>query len=88
MPLSIKQERSCRWDLLSLGEAMLRFDPGEYRRRTIFARRLAGRRFRDRGFAGNRCLHSVPGKLPNLRSFFSYSLLLLEKIGILCKKDS
>src|SRR6201993_5032616 len=31
MSLSIKQKGSCRWDLISLGEVMLRFDPGEYR---------------------------------------------------------
>jgi 2-dehydro-3-deoxygluconokinase len=31
MPLSIKQKGACRWDLVSLGEVMLRFDPGEYR---------------------------------------------------------
>jgi len=31
MPLSIKAKDACRWDLVSLGEVMLRFDPGEYR---------------------------------------------------------
>src|SRR6266853_4491822 len=31
MPLSIKPKDACRWDLISLGEVMLRFDPGEYR---------------------------------------------------------
>src|SRR5258705_4548843 len=31
MSLTIKQKDSCRWDLVSLGEVMLRFDPGEYR---------------------------------------------------------
>src|ERR1700675_832647 len=31
MSLSIKQKGTCRWDLVSLGEVMLRFDPGEYR---------------------------------------------------------
>jgi 2-dehydro-3-deoxygluconokinase len=31
MPLTIKQKNGCRWDLVSLGEVMLRFDPGEYR---------------------------------------------------------
>src|SRR6267378_6847317 len=31
MALSIKQKETCRWDLVSLGEVMLRFDPGEYR---------------------------------------------------------
>jgi 2-dehydro-3-deoxygluconokinase len=31
MPLAIKQKEGCRWDLISLGEVMLRFDPGEYR---------------------------------------------------------
>jgi 2-dehydro-3-deoxygluconokinase len=31
MPLSIKPKDACRWDLISQGEVMLRFDPGEYR---------------------------------------------------------
>jgi 2-dehydro-3-deoxygluconokinase len=31
MALAVKQKESCRWDLISLGEVMLRFDPGEYR---------------------------------------------------------
>jgi 2-dehydro-3-deoxygluconokinase len=31
MSLSIKQKETSRWDLVSLGEVMLRFDPGEYR---------------------------------------------------------
>ena len=31
MPLSIKPKEKCRWDLLSLGEVMLRLDPGEGR---------------------------------------------------------
>jgi 2-dehydro-3-deoxygluconokinase len=31
MSLGIKQKDTCRWDLVSLGEVMLRFDPGEYR---------------------------------------------------------
>jgi MFS family permease len=31
MPLCIKTKDACRWDLISLGEVMLRFDPGEYR---------------------------------------------------------
>lgn len=31
MPLAIKQKSGCRWELISLGEVMLRFDPGEYR---------------------------------------------------------
>jgi 2-dehydro-3-deoxygluconokinase len=31
MPLSIKPKEGCRWDLVSLGEVMLRFDPGERR---------------------------------------------------------
>jgi 2-dehydro-3-deoxygluconokinase len=30
-PLSIKTKEQCRWDLLSLGEVMLRFDPGDRR---------------------------------------------------------
>ncbi len=29
--LKIRAEGECRWDLLSLGEVMLRFDPGEGR---------------------------------------------------------
>jgi 2-dehydro-3-deoxygluconokinase len=31
MSLTIKPKNNCRWDLLSLGEVMLRFDPGEGR---------------------------------------------------------
>lgn len=31
MPLTIKPKKECRWDLLGLGEVMLRFDPGERR---------------------------------------------------------
>ena len=31
MALKIKRKEGCRWDLVSLGEVMLRFDPGEYR---------------------------------------------------------
>src|SRR5438046_3360253 len=31
MPLALKTKESCRWDLLSLGEVMLRFDPGDRR---------------------------------------------------------
>jgi 2-dehydro-3-deoxygluconokinase len=31
MSLTIKPKEQCRWDLLSLGEVMLRFDPGEGR---------------------------------------------------------
>src|ERR1700757_5112656 len=31
MPFSIKPKKVCRWDLISLGEVMLRFDPGERR---------------------------------------------------------
>jgi 2-dehydro-3-deoxygluconokinase len=31
MSLTVKQKDRCRWDLISLGEVMLRFDPGEYR---------------------------------------------------------
>jgi 2-dehydro-3-deoxygluconokinase len=31
MPLTIKEKSQCRWDMVSLGEVMLRFDPGEYR---------------------------------------------------------
>lgn len=31
MPLKIKPKEACRWDLVSLGEVMLRFDPGEKR---------------------------------------------------------
>jgi 2-dehydro-3-deoxygluconokinase len=31
MSLTIKPKSGCRWDLVSLGEVMLRFDPGEYR---------------------------------------------------------
>ncbi len=31
MPLDLKPADTCRWDILSLGEVMLRFDPGEER---------------------------------------------------------
>jgi len=31
MSLQIKPEENCRWDLVSLGEVMLRFDPGDRR---------------------------------------------------------
>jgi 2-dehydro-3-deoxygluconokinase len=31
MPLSIKPKEQCRWDLISLGEVMLRFYPGDHR---------------------------------------------------------
>jgi 2-dehydro-3-deoxygluconokinase len=31
MPLNIKPQKGNRWDLVSLGEVMLRFDPGDYR---------------------------------------------------------
>jgi 2-dehydro-3-deoxygluconokinase len=31
MALPIRPKDGCRWDLVSLGEVMLRFDPGEYR---------------------------------------------------------
>ena len=31
MPLTIKPKSACRWDLISLGEIMLRFDPGDGR---------------------------------------------------------
>ena len=34
MALTIKPKKECRWDLLSLGEVMVRFDPGERRIRT------------------------------------------------------
>jgi len=31
MPLTIRPKEKCRWDLISLGEVMVRFDPGEKR---------------------------------------------------------
>jgi len=31
MPLTVKSKQNCRWDLISLGEVMLRFDPGDRR---------------------------------------------------------
>jgi hypothetical protein len=31
MALTIKQKKDCRWDIVSLGEVMLRFDPGDRR---------------------------------------------------------
>ncbi len=30
-PLNLKPKEQCRWDLVSLGEVMLRFDPGDWR---------------------------------------------------------
>jgi 2-dehydro-3-deoxygluconokinase len=29
--IGVPQKEGCRWDLVTLGEVMLRFDPGEYR---------------------------------------------------------
>ena len=31
MALTVKAKEGCQWDLVSLGEVMLRFDPGDYR---------------------------------------------------------
>ena len=31
MPLKIRTKDECRWDLVALGEVMLRLDPGEKR---------------------------------------------------------
>jgi len=31
MGVAIKAKQECRWDLVSLGEVMLRFDPGDRR---------------------------------------------------------
>jgi 2-dehydro-3-deoxygluconokinase len=31
LPLPVKQSESCRWDMVSLGEVMLRLDPGDVR---------------------------------------------------------
>ncbi len=31
MPLKIREKKDCRWDLVSLGEVMVRFDPGDRR---------------------------------------------------------
>jgi 2-dehydro-3-deoxygluconokinase len=31
MTLTLRKKEGCRWDVVSLGEVMLRFDPGEYR---------------------------------------------------------
>jgi 2-dehydro-3-deoxygluconokinase len=31
MPLNLKPKSQCRWDEVSLGEVMLRFDPGDHR---------------------------------------------------------
>jgi 2-dehydro-3-deoxygluconokinase len=38
-PLQVKAKKDCRWDVVSLGEVMLRFDPGE--RRLTQARQFA-----------------------------------------------
>src|SRR5262249_48928115 len=31
MPMNIRPKAQCRWDLVSLGEVMLRFEPGDHR---------------------------------------------------------
>src|SRR6266852_1417501 len=31
MTLPVKPKKNCRWDMVALGEVMLRFDPGNYR---------------------------------------------------------
>ncbi len=31
MTFTVRKKEGCRWDIVSLGEVMLRFDPGEYR---------------------------------------------------------
>ncbi|MBS1841671.1 MAG: sugar kinase [Acidobacteria bacterium] len=31
MKLAVREKTGCRWDVVSLGEVMLRFDPGDYR---------------------------------------------------------
>jgi 2-dehydro-3-deoxygluconokinase len=31
LPLKIREKKECRWDLMSLGEVMVRFDPGDRR---------------------------------------------------------
>src|SRR5439155_4413982 len=31
MTLTVRKKEGCRWGMVSLGEVMLRFDPGEYR---------------------------------------------------------
>jgi len=31
MPLTIRPKENCRWDLVALGEVMLRLDPGDGR---------------------------------------------------------
>src|SRR5437763_13184027 len=31
MPLKIKSKEQCRWDMIALGEVMVRFDPGDRR---------------------------------------------------------
>jgi len=31
LPLKIREKKDCRWDLVSLGEVMVRFDPGDRR---------------------------------------------------------
>ncbi len=37
MPLTIKPKENCRYDLVALGEIMLRFDPGDRRVHTPLA---------------------------------------------------
>ena len=31
MPLKVRAKQECRWDIVALGEVMLRLDPGERR---------------------------------------------------------
>ncbi len=41
MAIKLRDAASCRWDQISLGEVMLRFDPGEYRVRTARSFRVS-----------------------------------------------
>ena len=46
LPLKIRAKQDCRWDLVSLGEVMVRFDPGD--RRSCDRAQLRGLRRRRR----------------------------------------
>src|SRR6266851_2275196 len=52
MALTIRPKKECRWDLVSLGEIMVRFDPGERRIVTAFANDPVGRLLQDLLYQG------------------------------------
>src|SRR6266852_6315415 len=52
MGLTIKPKKECRWDLVSLGEVMVRLDPGDRRIVTAFADDPVGRLLQDLIYQG------------------------------------